>query len=248
VTAAVPEPAGGVEAVDLVKSYRARRVVDRVSFVVNPGEAVGLLGPNGAGKTTSFNMVVGLVRPEQGRVRLAGRDVTGEPMHARARLGLGYLPQEASVFRRMTVEQNLLAVLELRSMAAADQRRRAAELLAELEIGHLAGSLGEHLSGGERRRLEIARCLAMEPKIVLLDEPFAGIDPLAVAELQVLIGKLVARGVGVLMTDHNVRETLGICSRAYILVSGRVLVHGTKDEIAQSPEAKRTYLGEGFSL
>jgi lipopolysaccharide export system ATP-binding protein len=238
-----------LEAVDLVKSYRARRVVDRVSFVVNRSEVVGLLGPNGAGKTTSFNMVVGLVRPESGRVTLDGQDVTKEPMHVRATRGIGYLPQEASVFRRMTVEDNLRAVLELsRSLSKKEQRARADGLIEELELGNVRRSLGEHLSGGERRRVEIARCLAMEPKIVLLDEPFAGIDPIAVAELQSLIAKLVDRGIGVLMTDHNVRETLGICSRAYILVAGRVLLHGTKEEIAASEAARSMYLGERFSL
>jgi lipopolysaccharide export system ATP-binding protein len=235
--------------VDLVKSYRARRVVDRVSFTVDRKEVVGLLGPNGAGKTTSFNMVVGLVRPESGRVVLDGQDITRAPMHVRATRGIGYLPQEASVFRRLTVEDNLLAVLELsRALSKKEQRARADRLIEELELSHVRRSLGEHLSGGERRRVEIARCLAMDPKIVLLDEPFAGIDPIAVGELQSLIGTLVDRGIGVLMTDHNVRETLGICSRAYILVSGRVLLHGTKEEIAASEEARSVYLGERFSL
>ena len=238
-----------LEVVDLVKSYRARRVVDRVSFVVNRKEVVGLLGPNGAGKTTSFNMVVGLVRPESGRVTLDGADITREPMHVRATRGIGYLPQEASVFRRMTVEDNLMAVLELsRSLSRKEQRQRSDRLIEELELGTVRRSLGEHLSGGERRRVEIARCLAMDPKIVLLDEPFAGIDPIAVGELQMLIAKLVDRGIGVLMTDHNVRETLGICSRAYIIVSGRVLLHGTKEEIAASEAARSVYLGERFSL
>jgi lipopolysaccharide export system ATP-binding protein len=246
------EPAhhpNGLEAIELVKSYRARRVVDHVSFVVNPGEVVGLLGPNGAGKTTSFNMVVGLVRPESGAVKLAGTDLVGHAMHVRARLGLGYLPQEASVFRRMTVEQNLCAVLELRDdLSKRERLERTERLLAEFEIGHVGKSLGEHLSGGERRRLEIARCLAMEPKIVLLDEPFAGIDPIAVQDLQSLIARLAARGIGVLITDHNVRETLGICSRAYILVAGRVLEHGSRDQIAASESARSVYLGEHFRL
>ncbi len=239
----------GLEAIELVKSYRARRVVDRVSFEVSPREVVGLLGPNGAGKTTSFNMVVGLIRPEGGRVILAGEDVTDQPMHVRATRGLGYLPQEASVFRRLTVEDNLRAVLELsRTLSRSEQQARADALIEELELGAVRRSLGEHLSGGERRRVEIARCLAMDPKIVLLDEPFAGIDPIAVGELQALIAHLVERGIGVLMTDHNVRETLGICSRAYILVSGRVLLHGTREEIAQSEAARSKYLGERFSL
>jgi lipopolysaccharide export system ATP-binding protein len=239
----------GLVAKDLVKSYRARRVVDRVSFVVNPGEVVGLLGPNGAGKTTSFNIVVGLIRPEAGTVLLGGADLTRLPMHQRARLGLGYLPQEASVFRKMTVTDNLLAVLELREgMDKAERLDRARKLIKEFEVEHVENALGEHLSGGERRRVEIARCLAMEPKIVLLDEPFAGIDPIAVAELQGLIARLVARGIGVLITDHNVRETLGICTRAYILVSGRVLEHGNRDQVAASESAKSVYLGERFTL
>ena len=241
--------AEGLEAIELVKSYRARRVVDRVSFVVNPGEVVGLLGPNGAGKSTSFNMVVGLVRPDAGAVRLAGRALEKHPMHVRARLGLGYLPQEASVFRRLSVRDNILAVLELDPRhGAAERARRADALVEELELTHVRESLGEHLSGGERRRVEIARCLAMEPKIVLLDEPFAGIDPIAVAELQELISRLEARGLGVLITDHNVRETLGICTRAYILVQGRVLEHGTREQIAASEHARSAYLGEQFRL
>lgn len=241
--------ADGLEAVELVKAYRARRVVDRVSFVVNPGEVVGLLGPNGAGKSTSFNMVVGLVRPDAGAVRLAGQALEAQPMHMRARLGLGYLPQEASVFRRLSVRDNILAVLELDPRSARSEREdRADALIEELEIGHVRDSLGEHLSGGERRRAEIARCLAMDPKIVLLDEPFAGIDPIAVAELQELIARLEARGLGVLITDHNVRETLGICTRAYILVQGRVLEHGSREQIAASAHARSAYLGDDFRL
>ena len=251
-TPAEPEPAvapEGLAAVELVKAYRARRVVDRVSFLVNPGEVVGLLGPNGAGKTTSFNMVVGLVRPESGSVMLAGTELTRAPMHRRAQAGLGYLPQEASVFRRMTVADNLRAVLELRrDLNAAARRERGDALISEFELGHVRASLGEHLSGGERRRLEIARCLATDPKIVLLDEPFAGIDPIAVGELQALIARLVARGIGVLITDHNVRETLGICTRAYILVAGKVLEHGSREAIAGSERARAVYLGERFTL
>lgn len=239
----------GLEAIDLVKSYRGRRVVDKVSFVVNPGEVVGLLGPNGAGKTTSFNMAVGLVQPEAGSVKLAGNDLTSAPMHKRARAGLGYLPQEASVFRRLTVEDNLLAVLELRrDMNKSERHDRARVLIQEFELAKVKESFGEHLSGGERRRLEIARCLAMDPKIVLLDEPFAGIDPIAVAELQGLIQRLEARGLGVLITDHNVRETLSICTRAYILVAGRVLEHGTREGIAESERARTAYLGDRFRL
>ena len=239
----------GLEARALVKSYRARRVVDGVGFVVNPGEVVGLLGPNGAGKSTSFHMVVGLVRPDAGSVALGGEALTRHPMHVRARMGLGYLPQETSVFRRLTVRDNLIAVLELaRGSTKAGREARAEALIEEFELGHVRGSLGEHLSGGERRRLEIARCLAMEPKIVLLDEPFAGIDPIAVAELQGLIARLKGRGLGVLITDHNVRETLGICSRAYILASGRVLMHGSREEVAASEAARSAYLGDGFRL
>lgn len=241
--------ANALQARELVKSYRARRVVDRVSFLVNPGEIVGLLGPNGAGKSTSFNIAVGLVKAESGEVHLAGQSMADEPLHKRARLGLGYLPQEASVFRKMTVEENVIAVLELRGeLSKKERRERAAALLAELEITKVKSSLGEHLSGGERRRLEIARCLAMDPKIVLLDEPFAGIDPIAVQDLQGLIARLSDRGLGVLITDHNVRETLGICTRAYILVSGRVIEHGSRDAIAASESARAAYLGERFRL
>jgi lipopolysaccharide export system ATP-binding protein len=241
--------ADGLLARDLVKSYRARRVVDGVGFVVNPGEVVGLLGPNGAGKSTSFNMVVGLVRPDAGTVTLGGVELTQHPMHVRARMGLGYLPQDTSVFRRLSVRDNLMAVLELApGLGRAARDEKADALIEEFELGHVRASLGEHLSGGERRRLEIARCLAMDPKIVLLDEPFAGIDPIAVAELQGLIARLEGKGLGVLITDHNVRETLGICSRAYILASGRVLLHGTREEIATSAAAKSAYLGEAFRL
>ena len=241
--------ADGLAAIELVKAYRARRVVDRVSFVVNPGEVVGLLGPNGAGKTTSFNMVVGLVRPDAGTVKIGPRALTKAPIHTRARAGLGYLPQEASVFRRMSVVHNLQAVLELRKdMDRAAMVQRADALIEEFELGHVRDGIGEHLSGGERRRLEIARCLAMDPKIVLLDEPFAGIDPIAVADLQMLIGRLRERGLGVLITDHNVRETLSICDRAYILVSGAVLEHGSRQSIANSERARAVYLGDRFSL
>ncbi|MFO0725185.1 MAG: LPS export ABC transporter ATP-binding protein [Myxococcota bacterium] len=238
-----------LEALELVKSYRGRRVVDHVSFRVAPGEVVGLLGPNGAGKTTSFNMVVGLVRPEAGTVKIGGVDLQDAPMHKRARAGLGYLPQEASVFRRLSVLDNLLAVLELRSDLDTEARkRRALDLLAEFDLTRLVDSLGETLSGGERRRLEIARCLAMEPRIVLLDEPFAGIDPIAVAEIQALIARLQERSIGVLITDHNVRETLGICTRAYLIVAGRVVEEGTREAIAQSAVARSAYLGERFQL
>jgi len=239
----------GLRASGLIKSYRARRVVDGVSFMVNPGEIVGLLGPNGAGKSTSFNMVVGLVRPDGGEVYLGDTDISTAPMHKRARTGLAYLPQDVSVFRRLTVRDNLKAVLELRSDLSSEQRNeRIDALISDYELEHVEKSLGQHLSGGERRRLEIARCLAMSPKIVLLDEPFAGVDPIAVRDLQTLIARLSAQGLGVLITDHNVRETLGICDRAYILVSGRLLEHGDRQTIASSQKARDVYLGEGFQL
>ncbi len=232
----------------LVKSYRARRVVDGASFRVSPGEVVGLLGPNGAGKTTSFNMVVGLVVPDAGTVRLGGRDLTRLPMHGRARLGVGYLPQEASIFRKLTVRQNITAVLEALGVGRAERERRADVLLAEFHLEAVAGSLGEQLSGGERRRAEVARSLLSSPSHILFDEPFAGVDPIAVAELQRLIASLRARGIGVLLTDHNVREALGICDRAYILNLGRILEEGTPAEIARSERARAVYLGEKFRL
>jgi lipopolysaccharide export system ATP-binding protein len=232
----------------LAKSYRRRRVVDGVSFTVSPGEVVGLLGPNGAGKTTSFNMVVGLVRPDAGRVRLGERDLTRLPMHQRARLGVGYLPQEASIFRKLTVRQNFTAVLEALGMGRAERAQRADALLSEFHLEKVAGSLGEQLSGGERRRAEVARSLLSSPQYVLFDEPFAGVDPIAVAELQRLIAHLRDRGIGVLLTDHNVREALGICDRAYILAAGQILEAGTPAEIARSERARTAYLGEKFKL
>ncbi len=232
----------------LVKSYRGRRVVDGVSFRVAPGEVVGLLGPNGAGKTTSFNMVVGLVVPDAGTVRLGESDLTRLPMHRRARLGVGYLPQEASIFRKLTVRQNITAVLEALGMGRDERERRADELLSEFHLEAVAGSLGEQLSGGERRRAEVARSLLSSPRHILFDEPFAGVDPIAVAELQRLIASLRARGIGVLLTDHNVREALGICDRAYILNAGRILEEGTPAEIARSERARAVYLGEKFRL
>jgi lipopolysaccharide export system ATP-binding protein len=232
----------------LVKSYRGRRVVDGVSFHVAPGEVVGLLGPNGAGKTTSFNMVVGLVVPEAGVVRLGDVDLTRLPMHRRARLGVGYLPQEASIFRKLTVRQNFTGVLEALGVRKAEREARASELLAEYRLEKVAGSLGEQLSGGERRRAEVARSLLSNPRFILFDEPFAGVDPIAVGELQRLIGSLRDRGIGVLITDHNVREALGICGRAYILAAGSILESGTPTEIAASPKARAVYLGEKFRL
>ncbi|GEJ57497.1 LPS export ABC transporter ATP-binding protein [Anaeromyxobacter diazotrophicus] len=232
----------------LVKSYQRRRVVDGVSFHVRPGEVVGLLGPNGAGKTTSFNMVVGLVAPDGGRVRLGEDDLTRLPMHQRARRGVGYLPQEASIFRKLTVRQNFTAVLEALGVARAEREARAAALLAEFRLEPVAESLGETLSGGERRRAEVARSLLSGPRHILFDEPFAGVDPIAVAELQRLIASLRERGIGVLLTDHNVREALGICDRAYILSAGTLLEEGTPAAIAGSERARAAYLGERFRL
>jgi len=237
-----------LEAHGLEKSYRGRKVVDGVAFRVAPGEVVGLLGPNGAGKTTSFNIVVGLVRPDAGTVRLGGEDLTRLPMHLRARRGVGYLPQEASIFRKLTVRENFTAVLEALGKGRAERERRADELLEEFHLRTVARSLGEQLSGGERRRAEVARSLLNDPRYILFDEPFAGVDPIAVGELQRLIGSLRTRGIGVLLTDHAVREALGICDRAYILSSGRILEEGTPAHIAASPGARAVYLGEKFRL
>jgi lipopolysaccharide export system ATP-binding protein len=237
-----------LQARGLEKSYRRRKVVQGVSFEVAPGEVVGLLGPNGAGKTTSFNMVVGLVQPEAGQVLLGDVDLTRLPMHRRARLGVGYLPQEASIFRRLTVRQNFTGVLEALGVAKREREARAEALLAEYRLEKVADGLGETLSGGERRRAEVARSLLSNPRHILFDEPFAGVDPIAVGELQRLIGGLRDRGIGVLITDHNVREALGICSRAYILSAGSILEAGTPAEIAASPRARAVYLGEKFRL
>jgi len=232
----------------LQKSYRGRRVVDGVSFHVAPGEVVGLLGPNGAGKTTSFNMVVGLVTPDRGKVTLGDVELTTLPMHRRARLGVGYLPQEASIFRRITVRQNFTGVLEALGVGRAERQRRADALIEEFRLEKVQDSLGDQLSGGERRRAEVARSLLSSPKYILFDEPFAGVDPIAVGELQRLIAGLRDRGIGVLITDHAVREALGICNRAYILSSGTLLVQGTPAEIAASPKARAAYLGDKFRL
>ncbi len=238
-----------LRATGLQKTYGGRRVVDGVNLEVRQGEIVGLLGPNGAGKTTSFNMVVGLVRPDAGSVSLAGRELGSLPMHHRARAGLGYLPQEASIFRKLTVRQNMLAVLELQGGTSSKEREQvASHIIDEFGLGHVQNSLGETLSGGERRRAEIARSLLPKPRFMLFDEPFAGVDPINVGELQKEIRRLADKGLGVLITDHNVRDTLGICTRAYIIASGRILEEGTPNEIAQSPKARSVYLGENFKL
>lgn len=232
----------------LSKTYRRRRVVAGVDLEVASGEVVGLLGPNGAGKTTTFYMVVGLVRPDGGQVQLDGKDLAGEPMYRRARAGISYLAQEASIFRRMTVRDNLLAVFETLGLARDERDRRLQALLEDFHVEHIADSYGYALSGGERRRVEIARALVLQPFFVLLDEPFAGIDPIAVADIQGLIGQLRERGIGVLISDHNVRETLGVCDRAYIMNEGTILEAGSPEEIATSARARAIYLGEKFRL
>ena len=233
----------------LAKSYKSRKVVSDVSLTVNSNEIVGLLGPNGAGKTTTFYMVVGLVRHDQGKITIDGDDISVLPMHERARRGIGYLPQEASIFRRLTVYENLMAVLEIRKDLTAEQRReRADELIDELNIGHIRDSLGQSLSGGERRRVEIARALAANPKFILLDEPFAGVDPISVTDIKKIITDLRNRGLGVLITDHNVRETLDVCERAYIVGEGKIIATGTPEEVMNDEHVKRVYLGEQFKL
>ena len=233
----------------LVKRYRGRTVVNGISLHLEEGEVVGLLGPNGAGKTTSFYMLAGLVNSDQGSVQIGENDVTDKPMHSRSQLGLGYLAQEPSIFRRLSVNDNVLAILETRKDLNKTQRKSlCTELLREFNISHLAENMAISLSGGERRRLEIARALAVEPKFILLDEPFAGVDPISVIDIQRIIAHLSERGIGVLITDHNVRETLGICSRAYIVNEGAILTHGTPDEILANPEARAVYLGENFRL
>jgi len=232
----------------LVKVYRRRRVVDEVSIEVNAGEVVGLLGPNGAGKTTTFYVVTGFIRPEKGRVLFDGREITREPMYKRARLGIGYLPQEASVFRRMTVADNITSIMEMQGIPRARRKERLTELLNDLNISHIAGQYGYQLSGGERRRVEISRALVSEPKFMLLDEPFAGIDPIAVEDIQGIVERLREKGLGVLITDHNVRETLSITDRAYIMCEGKILKSGTSEYLANDPDARRIYLGEKFRL
>ncbi len=237
-----------LEVKDLVKSYRRRCVVDHVSLQVEEGQIVGLLGPNGAGKSTTFYSVVGIIRPDSGSVMLNGEDIGRVPMYQRARKGITYLPQEPSVFRKLTVEENILAILETLNISEEERRLRLSGLLSELGISHLARSKADRLSGGERRRVEITRALVTQPSFILLDEPFAGIDPLAVLDIQSLIRSLKAKGIGVLISDHNVRETLKVCDWAYIMHEGKILEAGDPSSIAQSDVARRTYLGDQFSL
>jgi len=237
-----------LKAVSVAKVYSGRRVVDGVSLAVQGGEVVGLLGPNGAGKTTTFHMMVGLIQPDEGKVLLNDDDLTEAPIYQRARAGISYLPQESSVFRRLTVEQNLLAILQTLDLSGADQKERAGALMKMLGVTHLATHKAFTLSGGERRRVEIARALVLSPFFLLLDEPFTGIDPIAVAEIQKIVRNLVTSGIGILITDHNVRETLGICDRAYIVNQGTILEEGTPQFIAASPKARKFYLGEGFKF
>jgi lipopolysaccharide export system ATP-binding protein len=232
----------------LAKSYKSRQVVRDLSLELESGEVVGLLGPNGAGKTTAFYMIVGLVPCDAGRIRIGDQDVTLLPMHRRAQLGLGYLPQEASVFRKLSVGENVMAILETRDMERAAREQRLEQLLEELRIGHVRKSKGYALSGGERRRVEIARALAAEPRFMLLDEPFAGVDPLSVLDIQRIIRELTHRDIGVLITDHNVRETLGVCARAYIVNQGTVIAAGTAEEVLANPQVREVYLGESFRL
>jgi lipopolysaccharide export system ATP-binding protein len=238
-----------LEAQNLLKTYRGRNVVDGASFSVNQGEIVGLLGPNGAGKTTSFYSVVGLVRPDQGRVLLDGQDITNLPMYRRAQLGIGYLAQEASVFRKLSVEDNIAAVLEWRGFSRPEVARRTEELVGEFSLDKVRKNRGDLLSGGERRRTEIARCLASDPKFILLDEPFAGVDPIAVEDIQTIVARLAdERGIGVLITDHNVHETLAITDRTYLMFEGKIIKSGTAEELAADEVVRRVYLGQNFSL
>jgi len=232
----------------LVKIYSKRRVVDDVSITVRQGEVVGLLGPNGAGKTTTFYIIVGLIRPNKGKVFLDEKNISAKAMYKRARMGIGYLPQEASIFRKLTVGENIMAILEHQRMSAKQRKMRMRELLAELNVAHLERNLGYTLSGGERRRVEIARALATRPDFILLDEPFAGVDPIAVEDIQSIVAQLKVKGYGVLITDHNVRETMRITDRAYIMNEGKILVSGSAEELAENPDARRIYLGQNFRL
>lgn len=233
---------------NLVKIYNTRHVVDGVSISVEQGSVVGLLGPNGAGKTTTFYMIVGIEKPDAGTVMLDGKDISAMPMYERARAGIGYLPQEASIFSKMTVEDNIMAILETTDLNASEREAKMNALLDEFRLNHVRKSEGKALSGGERRRVEIARALATDPAFILLDEPFAGIDPIAVADIQGMIAHLAQRGIGVLITDHNVRETLRIVDKAYILAEGHILLHGDSETIANDPVARKYYLGDNFSM
>jgi len=237
-----------LKAENLIKKYKARTVVNDVSVEVNQGEIVGLLGPNGAGKTTTFYMTVGLIKPNQGKIFLDNEDITSLPMYKRAAKGVGYLPQEASVFRTLTVEENIMAVLEMTNLSKTAQKQKLEELLEEFSLGHVRKNQGKVLSGGERRRTEIARALAVDPKFVLLDEPFAGVDPIAVEEIQGIVSKLKYKNIGILITDHNVDETLSITDRAYLLFEGKILKHGSPEELAADEMVRRVYLGKNFEL
>ena len=237
-----------IETKDLVKNFKGRNVVNGVSIRVDKGDIVGLLGPNGAGKTTTFYMIVGIERPTSGSIEVGGHDITSLPLHKRAAEGLGYLPQEASIFRSMTVEDNIRSMLQITSLSKADIDAKVDELIAEFHIEHIRHLKGMQLSGGERRRVEIARCLALSPNFILLDDPFAGVDPIAVADIQEIIRHVKSRGIGILITDHNVRETLGIVDKAYILGSGKILFEGTPEEIVSNPVARDNYLGENFKM
>jgi len=232
----------------LIKQYKNRRVVDNVSISVKQGEIVGLLGPNGAGKTTSFYMVVGLIAPDEGRVFLNEEDITKLPMYKRAQMGLGYLPQEASVFRKLSVEDNIMAILEMTKLTKGEREHKLESLLDEFNLHHVRQNNGDSLSGGERRRTEIARALAVDPKFILLDEPFAGVDPIAVEDIQSVVARLKLKDIGILITDHNVNETLSICDRAYLLIEGKIFKHGTAEELAEDEQVRRLYLGTNFEL
>jgi lipopolysaccharide export system ATP-binding protein len=233
---------------ELVKTYSSRTVVNHVSVNVEQGEIVGLLGPNGAGKTTTFYMVVGLIKPDEGKVFLNEEDITKLPMYKRAQLGIGYLPQEASVFRKLTVEDNIKAVLEMTNLSKQQQKQKLEDLLDEFRLHHVRKNNGDSLSGGERRRTEIARALAVDPKFILLDEPFAGVDPIAVEDIQTVVARLKYKNIGILITDHNVNETLSICDRAYLLIDGKIFKHGTAEQLAEDEQVRRLYLGRNFEL
>ena len=237
-----------IYAKDIVKQYGRRTVVDHVSFHVKQGEIVGLLGPNGAGKTTSFYQVVGLIKPDSGSIHLNDLDITKLPMYKRAKMGIGYLPQEASVFRKLSVEDNIAAILEMSGLSKIQQKEKLEALIDELRLGHVRRNNGDVLSGGERRRTEIARALAVDPKFILLDEPFAGIDPIAVEDIQTIVNRLKFKNIGILITDHNVNETLSICDRAYLLIEGKIFKHGTAEELADDEHVRRLYLGRNFEL